>query len=252
VLLLQVRDRSLTPCTLLDAAEALPPITKNVVYLEIARDEAGQKKESQDPENRTVTYLWRHNFTKLHMPVATITQDECNLDVLKLVGNLLASKMSVHNYITHRGLIIISKTSDAEVWGRTEPYTLWLVVTLLTCSMGAYLQALLAAYNALSDNLKPQIRAGVPMVCATYYTGGDGPNGAKNELMEENLQRFKIISSPNPIHCLIQCQKLGEVRRPWPTRPRVHSVAPASLFVASFVIIRFGFARRGTTSPTYL
>jgi hypothetical protein len=43
-----------------------------------------------------------------------LAQEECSLDVLKLVGNLLASKMSLQNSITHRALIIISKTKDAE------------------------------------------------------------------------------------------------------------------------------------------
>ena len=43
-----------------------------------------------------------------------LAQEECSLDALKLVGNLLASKMSLQNSITHRALIIISKTKDAE------------------------------------------------------------------------------------------------------------------------------------------
>jgi len=80
-----VRDRSLTPCTLLDAIEAQPPITKNVVFLEIGRKEGGQKPP------------------------------ECNMDIIMLVGDLLANKMVLAPAITHRGLVLINKTKQAEV-----------------------------------------------------------------------------------------------------------------------------------------
>jgi len=100
--------------------------------------------------------------------------------VLKLVGNLLESKMSTQHHITHRGLIIITRTADAD--------------------------ALLDAYQALPEAEKPKIN-GVSMVCATYYSAA---GGAIQEQMEDKFERFKIISSQDPIHCLIQCAKLGE------------------------------------------
>ena len=110
---LQVRDRSLTPCTLLDAAEADPPITKNVVYLEITRDDAGQRKE-RAPEVAPIIHCPPPKKCNHLSQNSHLAQEECSLDVLKLVGNLLASKMSLQNSITHRALIIISKTKDAE------------------------------------------------------------------------------------------------------------------------------------------
>jgi len=71
-------------------------------------------------------------------------------------------------------------------------------------------QELVQAYNNLPDEQKPQVQPGVPMVCAAYYTAEGGVHSQANEEMEERLQRFKIISHPNPVHCLVQCQKLGE------------------------------------------
>ena len=38
----------------------------------------------------------------------------CNLEILKLVGDLLARKMSPSTHITHRALVIINNTAQAE------------------------------------------------------------------------------------------------------------------------------------------
>ena len=139
-----VRDKTLTPCTLIDAAESNPPIVKSVVFLEIQRDRDGQKP------------------------------DECNLDVLKLVGQMLASKMREDLNIPHRALVLINKTEKAE--------------------------QLLRAYNRLGDE-KPQVRPGVPMVCETYFTekSGDGVADGRDG-MDKRLDRFRVMTNDRPVH----------------------------------------------------
>jgi hypothetical protein len=71
-------------------------------------------------------------------------------------------------------------------------------------------QELVQAYNNLPDEQKPHVLPGVPMVCAAYYTAEGGVHSQANEEMDDRLERFKIISHQNPVHCLVQCQKLGE------------------------------------------
>ena len=143
----------LTPYTLIDAHE--DNVVKGVVFLNI-----NTHPEGQSGANGQIS--WK-------------------LDVLKLVGDTLRSKMDAQPHIEHRGLILINNTAAA--------------------------QALVEAYNGLPN--KPQARLGVPIVVESYFNPS-GPAHPSIAEMQTRLNRFKITSDPNPIHVLIQCAKLGE------------------------------------------
>lgn len=140
----------MTPYTLLDGHEH--NIVKGVVFLNI----------NTPPEGQPAGISWK-------------------VDVLKLIGDTLRSKMDAQPHIEHRGLIMIKDTATA--------------------------QALVDEYNALTD--KPLARPGVPIVVESYFNPTNPTHPSVAE-MKKRLNRFKITSDPNPIHVLVQCAKLGE------------------------------------------
>ena len=140
----------MTPYTLLDAHEH--NVVKGVVFLNI----------NTHPEGQPAGISWK-------------------IDVLKLVGDTLRSKMDAQPHIEHRGLIMIKDTATA--------------------------QALVDEYNALTD--KPLARLGVPIVVESYFNPTNPTHPSVAE-MKKRLHRFQITSAPNPIHVLVQCAKLGE------------------------------------------
>ena len=150
----EVRDRSLTPYTLINGRE--DGITKSVVFMEIQKRTASNEEVAQ-------------------------TAMECNLEVLMLVGEMLKEKMRKQHHLPHRALIIIKNRALAD--------------------------ALAEMYESLPENMKPEVRPGVKMVCAAYHGGGDAANKAK---MQSILDNFQKKGAEEPVHCLIQCQKLGE------------------------------------------
>ena len=125
----------LTPYTLIDAHE--DNVAKGVVFLNIKIH-----PEGQSGANGQIS--WK-------------------LDVLKLVGDTLRSKMDAQPHIEHRGLILINEPAAA--------------------------QALVEAYNDLPN--KPQARPGVPIIVESYIDPS-GPDRHSIDEMQDRLDRFKI------------------------------------------------------------
>ena len=136
----------MTPYTLLDGHEH--NIVKGVVFLNI----------NTPPEGQPAGISWK-------------------VDVLKLIGDTLRSKMDAQPHIEHRGLIMIKDTATA--------------------------QALVDEYNALTD--KPLARPGVPIVVESYFNPTSNPAHPSRAEMDQRFNRFKVTSDPNPIHVLVQC-----------------------------------------------
>jgi len=121
------------------------------------------------------------------------------VQVLLLVGDMLASKMGgVNTPVPHRALCIAVDSASAE--------------------------SLVDQYNALPDEQKPMVRPNQPMVVKAYYAlndlGKDRYGAADfDKLMNARLNDFEqptadvdrpVGDGIGPIHCLIQCKKLGE------------------------------------------